>query len=82
MNRIGWKNGSKRDPILKPKLALGGAGTTYFHPWAGKIAQETLEGTQGDPKGTQNHNFGKKFAPQIVKNVQKIAPQSQNGAAT
>ena len=52
MSRMGWKNASKRDPILKQKLALGGAGTSYFHPWADKVAQKALEGAQGDPKGT------------------------------
>ena len=72
---LGWKNGSKRDPILKPKLALSGGGTGYFHPWADKIAQEALEGAQGDPKGTKNHNLGKEFAPKIVTHVQKIVQQ-------
>ena len=82
ISRIGWKNGSKRDPILKPKLALGGGDSPYFHPWAHTIAQEALEGAQGDPKGTKNHNFGKKVASQIAKHVLKLVPQSQNGAAT
>ena len=67
---------------MKPKLALGGVETPYFHPWADKIAQEALEGAQGDPKGTKKHNFGKKFASQIAKHVLKLVPQSQNGAAT
>ena len=82
MNHFGWKNGSKRDPILGPKLALSGGGTGHFHPWADKIAQEALEGAEGDPKGTKNHNLGRKFAPQIAKNVPKLVPKSQNGAAT
>ena len=67
MNRIGWKNGSQRDPILKPMPALGGGGSTYFHLWAEKIAQEALEGAQGDLQGTKNHNLGRKLVPQIVK---------------
>ena len=67
---------------MKLKLALGGIGTPYFHPWGNKIAQKALEGAQGDPKGTKNHNFGKKFASLIAKNVLKLVPQSQNGAAT
>ena len=82
MSRIGWKNSSNRDPILKPKLALGGGDSPYFHLWADKIAQEALEGAQGDAKGTKNHNLGKKLVPKIVKNVTKLAPKSQNGAAT
>ena len=52
INRIGWKNGSQRDPILTPELALVVTRTSYFHPWADKIAQEALEGAQGVPKGT------------------------------
>ena len=52
---------------MKPKLALGGVGTCYFHLWALKIAQEALEGAQGDPKGTKNHNLGRKLVPKIVK---------------
>ena len=82
MNRIGWKNGSKRDPILKPKLALGGGETPYFQLWADKTAQEALEGAPGDPKGTKNHNLGRKIVPQIVKHVPNFVPKSQNGAAT
>ena len=82
INHIGWKNDSKRDPILEPKLALVVSGFSYFHPWADKIAQEALEGAQGDPKGTKNHNMGREFAPQIAKNVPKFVPKSQNGAVT
>ena len=67
---------------MKPKLALGGVGTCYFHLWALKIAQEALEGAQGDPKGTKNHNLGRKLVPKIVKNVPKCVPKSQDGAAT
>ena len=66
---MGWKSASKRDPILKPKLAMGGGGTGHFHLWALNIAQEALEGARGDPKGTKNHNLGRKLVPQIVKNV-------------
>ena len=65
MNHFGWKNCSKRDPILGPKLALSGVGTSYFHPWADKIAQEALEGAQGDPKGTKN-----------VPNIAMLPPKS------
>ena len=68
MNRIGWKNGSQRDPILKPTLALGGGDSPYFHLWADKIAQEALEGAQGDLQGTKNHYLGRKLVSQIVKN--------------
>ena len=46
INRIGWKNGSKRDPIFEPKLVLVVTGFPYFHPWADKIAQEALEGAR------------------------------------
>ena len=70
------------DTKLEPKLATWVHGTTYFHPWADKIAQEALEGAQGDPKGTKNHNLGMKLVPQIVKKVQKCVPKSQNGVAT
>ena len=73
---MGWKSASKRNPILKPKLAMGGGETGYFYLWALKIAQEALEGAQGDPKGTKNHNLGRKFDPKIVKNVQKCVPKS------
>ena len=48
--------------------ALGGEVSTHFHPWAEKIAQEALEGAQGDLQGTKNHNLGRKLVSQIVKN--------------
>ena len=67
---------------MKPTLALGREDSPYFHLWADKIAQEALEGAQGDPKGTKNHNLGRKLVPQIVKNVPKLVPKSQNGDAS
>ena len=76
---LGWKNGSKRDPILKPKLALGGAGTTYFHPWADKIAQEALEGAQGDPKGTIFEEIGPTQSPKMYRNLKLVAKISKWG---
>ena len=48
--------------------ALGGGESTHFHLWAEKIAQEALEGAQGDLQGTKNHNLGRKLVPEIVKN--------------
>jgi len=93
MSRLGSKNCSKRDPILEPNLALGGVGTAYFHPWADKITQKALEGGQVAPKSRKMKPktyprapkitiWGGNLPPQIAKNVPKLVPKSQNGAAT
>ena len=54
--------------------ALGGGGSPYFHLWADKIAQEALEGAQGDLQGTKNHYLGRKLVSQIVKNDWNLCP--------
>ena len=42
------------------------------------VGQKSHFGTQG----IKNHNLGRKIAQQITQNVPKLAPKSQNGAAT
>ena len=55
----------KRDPILKPKRALGGADCTYFPLWADKADQDAPEDAQVDPKGTKNDAQGDKRGPKM-----------------
>ena len=79
----------KRDPILKPKRALGGGDFTHFSLWADKAAQDALEDAQVDPKGTKKDAQGDKrelkMGPEIPNNCEnygKMASQILTTTAT